>query len=292
MGQMHRYDLRIADLVIRMELDHPINAGEAFSPFMTREAIPDVTAVFRQVEALAPIPEEMVYEDVCFRVHPAGNGRFIRSFFYAPRDLTPYGTAVYDTDGRILRVDYLEKGRHCVSDMANSFFHLGIEDVMLRRRRVFLHAACVQTCLGGILFSGPSGVGKSTQARLWQTYRGSRLINGDRTILSKQGDTWWAWGSPYAGSSRCYVNAKVPVRATVLLEQGPRCMLRRLGPGEAFRKLYAGMTLNSWNRAHVLTACDLASELAGEIPVYTFTCTAEEAAVDYLEKALQGADIR
>lgn len=185
-------------------------------------------------------------------------------------------------------MNYLEKGKRCVSEMSNSFFHLGIESIMLEKQRLFLHAACVATPLGGILFSGPSGIGKSTQAELWCRYRSGRLINGDRTIISQEDDTYYGWGSPYAGSSRCYVNEKATITAIVMLKQAGLNSIRRLEPGEAFRKIYSGLTVSSWDKNGVEKTCDLALQMAMRIPVYEFACTPDKYAVEYLEKALQG----
>lgn len=288
MDRGNSLNLNIAGVSIRMELEQPVAVTDAFRPFLRREEEPQFRAVFRCVRKLPCIPEKVLHEDMCFRVHPDGKGGYLRSFFDAPRDLSPYARATYDYPNGLIQVEYLEKGKHCVSEMSNSFFHLGIEAVMLQKQRLFLHAACVATHLGGLLFSGPSGIGKSTQAQLWCRYRGSRLINGDRTILSRDGNTYRAWGSPYAGSSRCFVNASVPVAAIVMLKQDQTCSLRRLEAGEAFRKIYSGLTVYSWDRNSTAAVCDLALQLVRQIPVFEFSCTADAAAVDYLEKALQG----
>jgi hypothetical protein len=170
--------------------------------------------------------------------------------------------------------------------MQNSFFHVGIESLMLYRERLCFHAACVRTALGGILFSGPSGIGKSTQADLWCKYRGAEQINGDRPILSKGEEGWLAWGSPYAGSSRCYVNASCPVRAIVMLRQAGSCSLRRLSAREAFRAVWSGLTVPAWDAKAMETACDLALELSAAVPVYEFGCTPDAAAVEFLEQGL------
>ena len=72
----------------------------------------------------------------------------------------------------------------------------------------------------GLLFSGPSVIGKSTQAALWERH-GARLLNGDRTVLGPGPAGWTAWGSPYAGSSRCFCSEQRTIGAIVVLEQAP-----------------------------------------------------------------------
>lgn len=279
--------LSIAGLTLRMDTDQPLALGRAFQPFLVEETDPDFRACFHQVPALPPFPGEILHEDLGYRVHPNGRGGYLRSFFDAPRDLTPYAVAFYDYPQGVIQVDYLEKGAHCVSEMQNSFFHLGFESLLIYRNRLCLHAACVRTHLGGILFSGPSGIGKSTQAELWCGFRGAKQINGDRPILSRDGDGWLAWGSPYAGSSRCHINESCPVTAIVMLRQAEKCGLRRLSQPEAFRAVWSGLTVCGWDRTFVETASNLALELIASVPVLEFACTPDRQAVEFLEQGLR-----
>lgn len=270
-----------------MEKEQPFSESPMFAPFLSYSAAPDFHAVFREVSELPPIPQKNLFEERRYRVHPDGKGGFLRSFFDSPLDLTPYGVGEYDYDNGSIRIDYLAKGARFFTDMHNSFFHLGLESILLHRQRMCLHASFIQTELGGILFSGPSGVGKSTQAELWCKYRNARQINGDRPILSKAREGWLAWGSPYAGSSKCYVNASCPVAAVVMLRQAENCTLRRLTAGEAFRRIWSGLTMHSWDPYCVETACDLTLDLVGAVPVYELGCTPDEQAVACLEQGLR-----
>lgn len=286
-ASLHRYCLSIAGITIEIETELPPAVDPQFQPFLAELEAPDFRVFFRRVEQLPPVPESVLHEDNCYRVHPDGKGGYLRTFFDAPRDLTPYALAVYDYEAGIIRVDYLEKGAHCIAQMHSSFFHLGFESLLVRKKRLCVHAACVSTPLGGLLFSGPSGIGKSTQAELWCRYRGAHQINGDRPILSGTDKGWLAWGSPYAGSSRCHINENCPVAAMIMLRQAKQCSLRRLSQREAFRAVWSGLTLCGWDAKMVEDAFSLAAELIGTIPVYEFSCTPDEAAVEYLERELQ-----
>lgn len=137
------------------------------------------------------------------------------------------------------------------------------------------------------MFSGPSGIGKSTQGRLWRTHRNAREINGDRAILWRKDAEWTAYGSPYAGSSECYVNASVPVRGIVMLEQAEDNRIRRLGRAEAFRRIFTELTVPVWDADCTQRACELAEQLAAEVPVYELACTPDIEAVELLAETLQ-----
>lgn len=283
----YRLDLEIAGVSLSLHSFQKWQEEEAFLPFVKKTESPDYTAVFQQTEELPEFSETVIHEDECYRVHPDGKGGYLRSFFDAPRDFTPYALAQYDHANGMIQIDCLPKGTRCVSEMHNSFFHIGFESILIHKKRLCFHAACVDTALGGILFSGPSGIGKSTQADLWMKYRGAKQINGDRPILSMEKDTWLAWGSPYAGSSRCHVNENCPVTAIVMLQQAQTCHLQRLGQPEAFRAVWSGLTVHSWDRYFVEEASDLALALVKTVPVFRFSCTPDAYAVDYLEQELR-----
>lgn len=287
MTAREKYSLSLAGISIAIETDQQLAVGPEFSPFLQETQTPDYRACFQCVAGLPEIPAKVLHQDDCYRIHPDGKGGYLRSFFDAPRDLTAYAVAACDYENHTIQIDYLEKGAHCVSQMHNSFFHLGLESILLQENRLCLHASCVRTHLGGILFSGESGIGKSTQSDLWCDYRDAKLINGDRPILSRAEDGWLAWGSPYAGSSRCHINENCPVSAIVMLRQEETCSLRRLGQADAFRAVWSGLTMNSWNEKMVEKAVELAMELISSVPVFVFGCTPDEQAVDFLEGELE-----
>lgn len=281
------YFLSVAGISIQLETDHALTVEDSFEPFLIGETEPDFLAQFRRVESLPRITNEVMAVERCYRVHPDGKGGYLRSFFEDPKDVFPYAVAAQEGSHGDIRVDYLKEGEHCLGEVHNCFFHMDFEAMLIHRQRMCFHAACVQAGFGGILFSGQSGIGKSTQAELWCRHRGAKQINGDRPILSKTDSGWLAWGSPYAGSSRCHVNESCPVTAIVMLRQAKECSLRRLGAREAFRAIWSGLTVHSWDGKFVETACDLAMELISAVPVVELSCTPDEQAVDYLEQGLR-----
>ena len=283
----YRLGLEIAGISMSLYTHQKWEDEPEFLPFVKRTENPDYTVVFRETESLPAIPEGIIHEDECYRVHPDGKGGYLRSFFDAPRDFTPYALAQYDHTNGLVQIDYLPKAAHCVSQLHNSFFHLGFESMLIHRQRLCLHAACVDTPLGGILFSGPSGAGKSTQAGLWHTHRCAKHINGDRPILSQENGKWFAWGSPYAGSSNCHVNDCCEITAIVMVGQAKTCSLRKLNQSEAFRAIWSGLTIPGWDKEIVEKAFDLTAGLIGTVPVYRFDCTPDVEAVAFLERELQ-----
>ncbi len=164
---------------------------------------------------------------------------------------------------------------------------LALERHISPRGYLILH--CAYLCYHGkaILFSAPSGVGKSTQAELWRKYRLATIINGDRALLGKNGTAWAAHGWPVCGSSEICCNKTAPIRAIVMLSQGNTNQIRRITPVQAFTELYGQITVNRWNSGIVTQATDQLEDLINRIPVYHLSCTISEEAVDCLDHMLQ-----
>lgn len=66
---------------------------------------------------------------------------------------------------------------------------------------VLAHASLIRMERGCVMFSGPSGIGKTTQAKLWNMYKAAEILNGDKVILLPKEEEIEAWGSPWRGSS-------------------------------------------------------------------------------------------
>ena len=167
---------------------------------------------------------------------------------------------------------------------------LALERRLIARDSLILHCAYMVYQGEAILFSAPSETGKTTQANLWEKYRGSRTVNGDRALLGKRKGRWTAQGWPVCGTSEVCHNEEFPIRAVVMLSQAKENQAQQLPPGRAFPLLYSQITVNKWNMKDHLHAIDLIQELAEGVPVLHLGCTISEEAVECLEKALKKLD--
>lgn len=164
---------------------------------------------------------------------------------------------------------------------------LSLEKHIISWGGMILHTAFLCHDGEAVLFSGPSEVGKSTQAGLWEKYReGSRTINGDRCLLRKENGTWYACGWPICGSSGICNNEKYPVKAIVMLRQAKENRCERLSGAKAFGEVFAQLTVNNWNTDFKRTVIDNTESLLNEIEVYELYCDISENAVKSLEEKL------
>lgn len=163
---------------------------------------------------------------------------------------------------------------------------IGSEDLFSHFGRTVFHSSCVDIGGQALLFSGPSGIGKSTQAALWQTYCNAQIRNGDRTLLRSVDKTELACGLPYAGTSGICSSYELPIRAIVFLGQGKSNILRRLFSKEAARMLLTQFPVANWDAEAIGRAMDAAIRIASNIPIYHLICLPDQSATDLLKKTL------
>ncbi len=246
---MHLTRLSLAGLTLALETADPVKIDRELEIFLTDDA-PDFTLSFR-TEAGRTAPELLRGE------------RGDRITLLAPESWAPR-----------------------LAGLRGLLIEAPIRALLLERERFLLHASVVRTPLGGILFSGVCGIGKSTQAALWQRCRGGEILNGDRALLSREAEGWRVYGSPYAGSSGYFVRGSAPVRAIVLLARGGENTVAPVGRAEAFQRLFLQSDVDHRYSAQIQRLCALLERLIEEIPVYCLTCTPDEGAVAALETEL------
>lgn len=164
---------------------------------------------------------------------------------------------------------------------------LDVEHLVASSGGVILHGSYIAWEGKAIVFTAPSGTGKSTQAELWKTHRGAGIVNGDRVVLMPENGRICAAGLPFSGSSRYCANQTLPLEAVVYLKQAPVTTIRQLRGLEAFRRVWEGCCVNTWNRVDMHAASGLVEKLLGQVPVYELPCTPDESAVKALEQQLR-----
>lgn len=175
-------------------------------------------------------------------------------------------------------------GRVNVNSVLNS---ISAEHLIARAGGFVFHCAYIQRQGRAILFTAPSGTGKSTQAALWNSLRGTPIINGDRAAVRITEAGILAEGIPFSGSSVHCENRSLPLEAIVYLKQAPRTTIRQLRGYEAFARVWEGVSVNTWDKTDMELVSDAVERTAAGIPVYCLSCTPDESAVAALERVLE-----
>lgn len=145
---------------------------------------------------------------------------------------------------------------------------------LIQYNGLYLHSSAVELDGKAYLFSGPSGMGKSTHTRLWQTvYPDAKVFNDDKPALRRLDGHWFAYGTPWCGKDGININMKVPLGGICFLRRGESNAIRRLSPLEASAQIISQTIHRFKSEDRLDLLLSHVDKLVREIPVYELCCT-------------------
>lgn len=213
-------------------------------------------------------------------------GQLEKRYLFITGDMKPYGCfEEVDKKNAIILIDQDYLPLMKLDTMFASL--LCLERKMNNYHSYVLHSSYIVYQNKAILFTAPSGTGKSTQAGLWEKYRGASVKNGDRTLIKKEDDTFYACGWPICGSSEICFNETYPLACIVVLSQATKNTIDSLSYKDSVKKLLSEITINYHNPQFINQAMDFISDLCLNVPIYHLGCNISEDAVVCLENQLK-----
>ncbi len=160
-------------------------------------------------------------------------------------------------------------------------------NVLLTKGVLHFHSAFVLYKGRALIFTGPSGIGKTTQAELWRDYQEALIVNGDASLLRRMDDgRWWAFGTPVHGSSPYCENEKAPIAAIIALEQGKDNVLTPMDNFSALSACVPEFYRPRLDEAAEETFWNSVDALFEAVPVYHLTCRPDREATELVKKEL------
>ena len=126
-----------------------------------------------------------------------------------------------------------------------------------------IHASGVSESGTGRIFSGFSGVGKSTMAKLWEK-EGSLLINDDRLIIRQRGDDFYIHNTPMPYRDIPKVSR---LDAIYLPYHAPANKMEPLSLLKAVSKVMAYCIIHGYNKEHLEHHLAFLTRLCSKLPV-------------------------
>lgn len=281
---MRVYYVNLAGYVVKMQLTNDIIINEKLQPFILqmKDGNEDFVLDVCSCQALPEVDSDGCWYGTEYYVYDECE---LYIFHANEVGKAPFAVTCFRKDGNI-SLFYLNGYEHYFTGSSGIFNRIGAEQLLLQHNRLMLHASFVTYKGHGILFSGPSGIGKSTQAELWRRTRGAEIVNGDRAAVGLADEEWIAWGIPYAGTSGICHNKSAHISAIVILRQANNNQIRSLSAIEAMRYLYPETTVHQWDAKFVEKVTDLLSQLISAVPVFLLECVPDESAVEILQEKL------
>lgn len=200
--------------------------------------------------------------------------------------LTRHGSAVLLADDLFENVTVRARRDEGLSDL----LLLASYSRLAYYRTVFVHGALIDVPgIGGVMFIGRSGVGKTTQAELWKTHCGAEILNGDKVFLSVKEEypnEIFAYGSPWNGSSPYRENKRVKLRAIVHLTRDAQYSIRHLSDPEALITYMPSVFLPNWDTRLTEAVMDTLDQMMPRVPIYCMSCGMDRSGIDMVGSVL------
>ncbi len=177
-----------------------------------------------------------------------------------------------------------EKGLENFNVFANQVFYTHA----VQRRMIQIHSSMIECQGKGLLFLGPSGIGKTTMAELWNQYRNALIINGDMNFVQETKKCFLGWGTPWHGSSSYCENVNVPICALIVLKQAPINSIRKLDGFEKVQLVSNNIIYPTWLENGMELCLEILDHLLSRLPVYELSCRPDEEAVRLVEETVFG----
>lgn len=153
-------------------------------------------------------------------------------------------------------------------------------DHIIRRGGFFLHCSCLRYRGKAIVFTAPSGTGKSTHAALWKKHFGDEveMINDDKPLVREEKDGFVIYGTPWRGKHGIGANISAPIAAVFFLAQAPE---NAAEPVDSFTALSLLMqqTVIPRSKEDASVLLDMLGRLIEQVPMYRLYCSISDEAV-------------
>jgi hypothetical protein len=165
-----------------------------------------------------------------------------------------------DTRHGYIRQSYSPYAIDCVLRIVHS--------LILAKQGGFLVHAASAICGGkAFLFSGVSGAGKTTIARL--APRDATVLTDEISYVRRAGNRYLAYGTPFAGElARVGENQSAPLSALFLLEKGLQNKIEPIAPTQAVQRLLRNILFFADDAELVKLVFQSACEFASLVPIH------------------------
>ncbi len=155
-----------------------------------------------------------------------------------------------------------------------------------------IHSASILYREKAWLFSGHSGMGKSTHTKLWHDLLGTPYLNGDLNLLGIQGNRIMVYGIPWCGTSGIYTTRNYELGGIVLLGRDPqKDYLEELTPSDKILRVMQRMISPTWKEGLLSRNLFFAEEIAERVPVLHLSCTKNPSAMDVIRTEIDRLEV-
>lgn len=285
-------DLLIASFRIRLTAreDIKLQPGERFSAFIADvEGVPDVVIYVSSAAGVFPENAMRVFEAPLIEETPAGVCMTDIPFW----SVWLGGSTVYvriaagdSSNGPLLEMNpdadawnlYLNTEGNVTDPLFYPMDGLILYYLSIIKGAVMIHASAVSINGRGWLFTGRSGRGKTTIARLFDS-KGVEVVHDDRVILVKTNGKWHIYSTPVYSND---VPRDVELEHIWLIEHGRSNISKPVTGAQATAMVMANCIQQNWNSEYTTHLLTVIEDITGKVPVSSLAFLPDTTVCDYL----------
>ncbi len=278
--------LQIADIPITLETDIKWSHRK-LNTFKLRSSGEEMKLTYR-LDKEIQVPKELIVFDDSIRWVPYTREAKKTELYLFNRmtDSLSYRMTA-DRDWSQVDISYTPEEKKPAASFLSTLGEIAFRNRILRHNGLVIHGAAIEYEGKGLIFSGPSGMGKTTQANLWRKYKGAVMINHDRPAIRVIQGGPRVYGTLWNGASRKCTNKTADLSAIVLLEQSKENDIMKLTGEETLKKLMPRSFLPYNNEQDMKLALKNLEDIIAVTPVFLLRCRPDREAVELLYQCMK-----
>lgn len=151
-----------------------------------------------------------------------------------------------------------------------------------------MHGATIGLGTKGLIFTGNSGVGKSTISSIFRQADNIEQISDDRFILKEIDGTLYSFGNPFDTKIERNINKGIRISNIFFLHHANNNKVSPINSIELMSKLLTVSLLPYGNTTNMEWALQYIKKIATEIPCFEFHFFPDITCFEYIKSILQG----
>jgi len=143
---------------------------------------------------------------------------------------------------------------------------------------ILIHASGINNGGKGYIFSGVSGKGKTTLAKLWDK-AGAKVIHDDRLIIKADGDNYNMHNTPVYDDDEPRVST---LNSLYIIEHGTGNRSLRVHGARAVSLVMANCIQHNWNSSTIAGLLRSVSAMCSTMPVFKLEFIPDKSVIDHL----------
>lgn len=177
------------------------------------------------------------------------------------------------------RDEYLEYPLFCA---IRDIFFFKVQE----RGMIAVHSSSIVYRDKAYVFSAPSGTGKTTHTNMWIQETDAEILDGDLCVLTREGNDVYAYGLPWAGSSRRFMNKKVKLGGIIFLVRSRKDVVRKPDVLNGILMLTARCFTPTFTPEMVSMNTDISAAIGEVTDMYILECTKKKSAFRAVKAAI------